>query len=157
MNFREFRNIELSTIDYIESQINANWSNISTVKGFQNAYSNWTSTTPVVAIQSGSIDPIRKEVGSTNFNYNVNIIVNIFGISDANRLDLASFLSESLKGTWDYKEYAKDSGDPEQIVGTQTGKIRYVSTVENNKLDFGENVESADKFRHIISIVVVKS
>jgi len=154
-NFRIFRNLELSTLQYVESEVNSNWSNVSVVKSFNEAKQRWTPKTPVVAVRTKDITPERKEIGSSDYKYYINVIIDIFGTSDANRLDLAAQITESLKSTWTYNEYSKDSGDMETLIATDSGNnMRTVDWLQNSKLEFSEDVAPVDKFRHIMSFNV---
>lgn len=155
MNFRELRNLELSTLEYLSSEILSNWQNtVTVVKSFNQAVSKWTPKMPIVAVREKDIAPIRKELGSENYRYEVNIFIDIFGTSDGNRLDLAAQITESLKTTWEYKTYSKDSGD-DTVNGVDSGKgMRVFNWLQHSKVEFGEDVAPCDKFRHIIAVTV---
>lgn len=154
MDFRDFRNLELSTIEYIASEITANWgSSVIVEKSFAQAKKRWTTRTPVVCVRVRDISPVRKEIGSTNYRYETEVVIDVFGTSDGNRLDLAAQLTDSLKENWNYKTYSKESGI-ENPVGTATGdKMRTFNWNQNSKLEFGDEVSAEDKYRHILSFV----
>lgn len=152
-NFREIRNIEISTIQYLQTAINASWAGITVVKGFKQA----TETSlPVVCVRAFDITPRRKEIGNSDYKYIINILIDIFATNDGQRLDLVHTICEALKTTWTYNEYSKDSGDVETITGTPNGKLRNIEFIQNSRIDFGENVESRDRFRHFISVNIGK-
>lgn len=152
--FRIGRNIELSTQAFLETQINANWSGITVVKGFSQAYK---ASLPVIAVRIISADHNRLELGDNTLLSNYKIGIDIFAKSEGQRIDLASFIIDTLKSSWDYKEYSQSSGNPELLTSSTTGKILCVRFTEDNRLDFGEDVDTYDLHRHFISLDVRKS
>jgi hypothetical protein len=151
--FTKRRNIELSTIEYLETSINASWSGITTVKSFLQAYATSVSL-PVVCIRLASTENGQLEVGSTTLDSSYNIIIDIFAKSDGQRLDLADFIVDKLKDCWTYYTYSHPSNTNETLEKVAVAKIRTVNWVEDNKLDFFDTVESRDRFRHVISVDV---
>jgi len=152
--FSESRNVEISTFEYLKTQIDANWSNINTVKSFIQAYK---TVLPVVCIRLTDIHTDRKEVGATTLRNSYTIVIDIFARSDGQRMDLAYFILDALKGVWTYNTYAQTSGAPSSLTATATDKLYVNYFNENTKLDFGEDIDKYDKYRHIISITVVKA
>lgn len=155
MNFRDFRNLELSTIEYISSEVFNNWgSTVIVEKSFTQASSKWTPKTPVVCVRLRDITPIREQIGSSSYRYEADILIDIFGTSDGNRLDLAAQITDSVKDNWTYKTYSKESGEDNPI-GTDSGnKMRTLSWNQNNKVEFGINIAAVDKYRHLLSFIV---
>ena len=90
-NFREKRCMEFSFIDYITTNVNTDWSGVSVVKSFSQAYK---EDLPVICIRSSSTLHSQKEVGSTNLYNDVTIIIDVIATSDGLRLDLADYLVE---------------------------------------------------------------
>lgn len=153
--FAQSRNVELSTIYYLETQIDANWSGISVVKSFTNAYK---EALPVVSIRAIDLDPNPKEIGNTSLITGVSIAIDLFCTSDGQRLDLAYFITDKLKDPWVYYIHSQTSGAPETLSRTEDGKIRVEEWLNNNIIDFG--TESADKYdlhRHFILVRVKKT
>ena len=151
--FRETRNVELSGIEHLTTQINANWSGVNVVKSFQDTTG---ATLPVVCIRLLDTTSITREIGSTSLNHTYNIIIDIFAKSDGQRLDLADFLTNTIKDGWVYYEYAHVPGHPDQLSTTENGRVHFVSILENRRIDFAETVADQDKYRHIISFLVSK-
>lgn len=152
--FRQTRNIELSTIYYLTTQINANWTDVNVVKSFSQIAE---KSVPVVCIRLLDNNPYRREVGSNTLENRYGIIIDIFAKSDGQRLDLADFIIETIKDGWVYYEFSQESGDPETLEKTANGKVKMVKITRNSKLDFGDNVTSVDRFRHLISFIVRKA
>lgn len=152
--FQEARCVELSTIDYLETQINASWSGITTIKSFTNAYK---TALPVVCIRLLDTDSERREIGGTTLLNDYTIAIDLFCKSDGQRIDLAAFILDKLKDPWTYYDYSQASGAPETLAKTENGKLHVKRFIENNKIDFGDDgVDAWDRFRHIIMIQVRK-
>ena len=154
--FRETRNVELSTLEFLETQLAADWSNVTLEKTFKKVYSKDVSL-PIVCVRLADTNNLRKEIGSTAFDNRHIIIIDIFTTSDAQRLDLADYIADKLKDGWDYKAYSHVSGDKSQITGTADGKVFVTNFVTNGKIDSGQFAEVKDKYRHNIVIIVRKS
>jgi hypothetical protein len=152
--FREARNTELSTITYLEAQINASWTGVSVVKGFDQVTER---DLPVVCIRLLDTNSDRQEIGATTLSNRYGFNIDIFARSDGQRIDLADFIRDQLKDTWIYYAYSQVSGDPTNIFGTASGRLRVVEFTENSRVEFGEEVERKDKYRHILSFVVRRS
>jgi len=151
--FRLYRNIELSVIYYLETEFANNWSGVNVVKSFSKAYE---KSLPVVCIRLGDISSFRKEIGSNSLREQPMLIIDIFANSDGQRLDLAAFIVDKLKSGFTYYEHAKDPSNPKQLTRTANGKVRVVNFISNRRLDFGENVDKHDKYRHIVVVTLEK-
>lgn len=148
--FRESRDIELSTIYYLETAIATDWSSVTVIKSFTNAYK---SALPVVCIRLTNTYNRRKEIGSTDLLNDYTITIDIFASSDGLRLDLSDYIVNKLKDSWVYYEHSQTSGAPETLTRTNGNKRVYVKNfLANYKLDFGEEVDSYDRFRHFIQV-----
>jgi len=153
--FRQPRDIELSLIDYIRTQINASWAGITVVKTFKQATK---ATLPVICVRLLDTTSSRREIGANTLNNNYGIIIDILATSDGLRLDLTDFLIDILKDGCIYYEFSQSSSNPEELDKTADGRIRVVSWVQNTRIDFGEgDVGERDRFRQLISIIVAKS
>lgn len=153
--FRTARNIELSTIQYLETEIGSGWSNVTVIKAFYQAYAK-DNVPPIVCIRLMDQNTDYLEIGSTTLDNIYNIIVDIFATSDGQRLDLADFILNILKDSWVYNTYAHASGDNSNIVATASGRIRVKRFIENGKIDFGETEELRDRYRHSLIFSVTK-
>jgi hypothetical protein len=152
--FRQTRNVELSTIDYLTTYIKAGWSNINVVKTFSQVSE---KSLPVVCIRLVDNNPFRLEVGSDTLENRYGLIIDIFATSDGQRLDLADYITEGIKSGWTYSVFSQTSGDPETLDKTASGRVQMVKITRNSKLDFSDSVESRDRFRHLISLIVRKA
>lgn len=152
--FSESRNIELSTIYYIETNINIDWSGISVVKSFNQAYKN---SLPIIAIYLNSINNDRKEIGSTTLVKNCIINIDIFCNSDGQRLDLANYIVDKLKDQFIYYSHSQTSGSPETLTRVADGNVIVTDFISDNKLNFGGDSDVFDRHRHFISISAKKS
>ena len=151
--FREFRNLELSAVAHIRTQIDANFNNINVVKSYKDAEQ---AELPVVCVRLSTINPIPKEIGNTTRRNQFGLIIDIFAKSDGQRLDLASLLTDELNDGFVYNEYTKES-TVETPTSAPAGRVRLIDYTQNSKLDFGEDVHMHDRFRHVISVVLERS
>lgn len=147
-SFSTMRNVELSTIFYIETQINGSWSDIEVTKSFTSVYN---KTVPVICVQLTDIGSIRLEVGSTTLYNTYGFDIDIFAKHDGQRIDLAGFILDKLKDGWVYYTHTQTAG---VLNRTSAGRIRVNTFIQNSKLTFGDIVENPDRFRHLISFDV---
>jgi len=155
--FSESRNCELSTLEYLETQIDVSWTGVTIVKTFKNAY-DASNPVPVVSIRLDSTNNARLEVGATTLDNRHLIIIDVFARSDAQRIDLSDYIIGKLKDGWEYKEYVRDSGSSSgEITGTATGRIFVTNWVGNLKVSYGEEGDPKDRYRQTISVLVRKS
>lgn len=145
--FGKSRNVELSTIQYFETAINASWNDVTVVKGFPQFTS--ATTLPIVAITLTSENTSFREVGSRLLDDIYSFAIDIFGKSTANRLDLSQFIKDKIFENWVYNTYVRGSGDT--IVATPAGKVTVIEITENTRIEFGEDIEVYDRFRHLIN------
>lgn len=146
------RNIELSTIKYLEDNIDSSWSNVSVVKSFTQAYK---ESLPVVAINLQDVNTERREVGSTTLSNTYTINIHLFCANDGFRIDLAYFIRNLLKESWDYYSINHTSGTPEELTYTSTTNKIWVDRFNSDmKIDFGDDSDKYDKHRHFISITL---
>jgi len=149
--FRDTRNIELSTLAYIEDCLATDWSGVALVKGFTQAYK---EKLPVVAVRLLRTGSTRKEIGNYDIRNVYTLAVDIFATSDGMRLDLSDYILNKIKLGYPYYEFSKDSGDNITLVKTQNGRVNILEFLENTRVEFGQDVESHDRFRHYISFNV---
>jgi len=152
--FRESRNVELSTIYYLETSINNDWSNVNVVKSFTNAYK---AALPVIAIYLSSTDNTRREIGGTTLLKDHTINIDIFATSDGQRIDLADYITDKLKDCWTYYLHSQTPGNTSSLSRASSGTIMVTNYINDMKIDFGENVDATDRFRHLIQVEVRKS
>jgi len=150
-NFSKARNTELSTFLYIKNSLDANWSGITTVKGFPDSDK---PVIPCVAITLETELSNRIEIGSRQMDDVYNFSIDIFAKSHAQRLDLANYIKNKLLEDWVYYTFANQSGSNETVESIASGKVQFIDLIQNAKIEFGEDVEFYDRYRHIISFNV---
>lgn len=148
------RNLELSTIYHLETNINSDWTGIKTVKSFNSAYK---EPLPVVAVYLSSINNDRKEIGSTELVKEAIINIDIFAKSDGQRIDLADYIVDKLKDQFTYYIHSQASGNPETLSRVAEGSIMVRDFITDTKLNLGENVDQYDKYRHFLQFSIRKS
>ena len=149
--FGKARNVELSTVYYLETQIDGSWSGVSVVKTRPDATKD---SLPVVAVSLFDEAPNRYEIGSTSLWEEYSIKVEIFARSDGQRLDLAEFIKTQLNSNWTYYTHSNASGATGVLERSSAGKIAIQNFIQHSKIDFGEDVDVYDRHRHIIVITV---
>jgi hypothetical protein len=149
--FRVSRCVELSILDYLETELNSHWSGVSVVKGFQQA----TKTAlPVVSVRLTNTAANRKELGNYELSKYHTIILDIFATSDGQRLDLADFITDIIAEGIPYYTFSNVSGSKAELEKVADGRLVVNRFIENSRVNFGDDVEVQDKFRHILSFVV---
>ena len=149
--FRERRNVELSTLDFFTTQINANWTGITVVKSFAQSYK---SPRPVVAIILAEIESKRREIGTTTLDHTYLLRFDIFAKSDGQRQDLSDFMLSTIQDGWTYSTYTKNPANAEALIATTAGRVNLVRVNSDLKLDFDEDGDVYDKYRHYIECTV---
>jgi len=152
--YRESRNVELSTLEYLETQIDASWTNVSVVKSFTSAYK---EAMPVVAISLSDVSNKRREIGSLTFHNDYTMSIDIFGKSWGQTTDLADFVMAQINEGWVYNEYAQDSAVSTELSKTANGRVYVSRFLNNSKIEFGEDVDKYDKYRWNIEVQVKRS
>lgn len=152
--FQNNRNMELSTIYYFEQVFQDNWSGINVVKGFSQVTS---ASLPVVAIGLIEQTTSRFEIGNNKLKNIYVFSFDIFAKSDGQRIDLAGFILDKLKDNWTYYYFSHPSGDNSSLEKTEKGKIFVTDFVTNTKVEFVENMEGYDRFRHSIVVNTMNS
>ena len=147
MEWRAKRNIENSILKYIRDNINADWSNVNTGLSFDYK----ENSLPFIAIRADSATHSKLELGSTTLNSKNLIIIDIYAKGDGQRLDLAEYLLDKLRGGFQYYIWQPNPADKENLLTTANGWV-YVSIAGDVKIDLGENVGACDKFRHRITL-----
>ncbi len=149
--FRQARNVELSTVYFIDTQVQANWSNITVVKANPNFPA---ATLPVISVRLLNTTSEMREIGSRLMEDRYNFIIDIYAKSDGQRLDLAQFIQDTIIQDWTYYLHSQTSGSPETLSRTVNGKVKFIQFLQNTRIDFLEQVETYDRFRHLITFDV---
>ena len=146
--FRQLRNVELSTIYYIDTQVTANWSNIPVLKSRPNFDA---VDPPLITVKALSVIPNLREIGSRLMENTYNIMVDIYATSDGQKLDLAQFIEDILVQDWIYYLHSQTSGNPRQLDRVANGKIKWQKFTQHSTIDFAEDVEKPDRFRYVLA------
>lgn len=154
--FREKRDCELSILYYLETSFTTDWSNITILKTFNQAYSNDYSL-PIVVVSLANTTPSRLEVGSDTLDNRHRIAIHIFATSEAQRLDIADYVNDKLKDGCVYYEHSHVSGDKSSLDRVANGRLRVMEWISDEKFEIGEIVDNKDKYRHVIMVTVRKS
>lgn len=145
--YRISRSIEASLIDWLTEELEQAEFDVRVEKVFANVYK---GTLPCVLIQQNLEEFDKLEIGSkTNIKY-FYINIRIFAKDDGLRLDLKDFITELLEDDINYYSYIIVNG----VVTSKmlSGKIVVLNILRNEKeLINTENLESEDKYRHLIS------
>lgn len=149
--FGQLRNVELSTIYYLETQINSDWDGISTIKAKRNALA---IDPPIVAVKVVSVFNKLKEIGSRTLDNTYNIIVDIYATSDGQKLDLAQYIESKVILDWTYYIHSQESGNPGVLARVPSGKVAWQSFTQHTSLDFVDTVDKPDRFRYVLAFNV---
>lgn len=152
-SFSTRRCVELSSFEYLQTQLNANWTGVTTIKTFTQAYDTSVNP-PIVCVRLDDTTETHKEIGSTTLLETYTLLIDIFARSHGQRLDLASFIIDQLKAGWQYKIFSHVSGNPEQLQSTASGRVSVQTFLQDGPVNFGENVDVKDKYRHVIAVAV---
>ncbi len=149
-NFGDIRNVELSTIFYIETQLSSGWTGINVVKGYPNFPK---QTLPCVAIRMNNILNPRREIGSRVTEDIYNFVIDIFATSDGQKLDIAQYLTTLITlNNWTFYTWSRGSGDT--MDKSQNGKVVYLDMLQNAPVLHTDDVDTYERFRHVLSFDV---
>lgn len=154
--FRTSRNIELSTLYYLSTNLSSDWTGINVVKTWKEVYSSEVAI-PIVCIRLAETNTTRLEIGSSTIENRYMIAVDIFARSDAQRLDLADYIKDKLKDGWTHYDHSHASGDNTTLDRTANGTDWVTSWLNDRKLDVGEVADEKDRYRHVLTFLVRKS
>ena len=153
-NFSIPRNVELSCLNYLKTNVSTSWSGITFMQTFGQIYAT-TVKVPVICVRLSDTNTVYREIGNTIMEDRYLLIVDIFASSDAQRLDLAYTVKNLLRQGWIHYDYSRESGDTTGVtVGVADGRDTITQFVTDARVDFGDTVDTKDKYRHTISIRV---
>jgi len=158
--YRSSRNLEASTIDFINDKLKLRWSNVTCIKGFQRAYSN---ELPVITVRLNTSSFNKVELGDNNLLRKAQILIDIFANSDGQRLDLKDFIIAELKDGYTYYEYYIEAngttGNGQVKRKVKDGKVNVLSFTDA-PIDFNtekNNLDKHDRYRHLLTLEVSTS
>jgi hypothetical protein len=149
--YRESRNIEASTIEFIEHILEENdYTDVRIEKTFSRVYD--LPDLPVICVRVGDTEHTKVEVGSNTTIRKPLILLDIFTDNDGQRLDLKDLLLDKIKYGWDYVEFIIENGSITSRI--RNGKIQ-VLEVSDIPVDLGiekSQLDKHDRYRHFIQI-----
>lgn len=157
MSYRRSRNIEASIIQYLQTEIDNDWNNITVEKTFSRVYQipmNEKSKTACICVRVGTTAHDYVEIGSNSTKREPQILIDIFATSDGQRLDLKDYVIEKIKSGLPYYEY--EIGNGQINTKTQNGRISVLS-MEDAPIDFDTDknlLDVHDRYRHVLTLVI---
>ncbi len=148
--YRKSRNIEASIIQALNTDIQLDWTGITVEKTFKKVY---TIDPPVVCIRVGDTDHNWVEIGTNQTRRVVQVLIDVFGSSDGNRLDLKDYIVSKSKGGFVYNEYVV-SGTINSAVAN--GRL-IVTDIQDTPVNFDVDLHTLtphDRYRHQIVLEV---
>ena len=146
--YRYTRNIEASIIDALTVNFTADWSNINVEKTYARVYE---ISLPTICVRVGTTrhDPV--EIGDNNTWRHAQLLIDVFGSDDGNKLDLTDYIVKKIKKGFIYYDYVITAG----VVDTQTpnGRIR-VNSMDVTPVNFNDdrnNLDVHDRDRNLIT------
>ena len=156
-NFSQARNVELSLLYYLETNLNADWTGIAVLKSSNDVYTT-TVNLPVVVAQLIDTQSVYKEVGATTLEDRYLAMIDIFAKSDGQRIDLAYYIKNKLKDGWVHYDHSRPSGNTAgDLTRVADGRDFVTEYPTDSRVDFGEQVDQKDKYRHSLAIRIRKS
>ena len=152
MGYRISRNIEASIVEYIKAELeSAGWTNVNVEKTFSKVYE---IELPTICVRVGDTIHNPVELGSNSTIRDAQVLIDIFGSNDGNRLDLKDFLISIFRNGLVFNEYTIANG---KIVDTvSNGRIR-VLNITDIPLDFStdkNDLDIHDRYRHLLTLTV---
>lgn len=156
-SFTRTRDVELSLLFYLESSVNADWSDITVVKTFKQVYST-TIDLPIICVHLAETNPInRQEIGSDTLEERFLLNIAIFSTSDGQRLDLADYITSKLSTGWTHYLHSHSSGSNTELSRVASGRDKVSAFITNEKIDPTDTIDPKDRHRHNITIQVKTS
>lgn len=151
MPYRESRNIEVSTKNFIVAElVTAGWTNINTYLGWEEVIG---STLPAITIRSGITNHNKVEMGSFSTRREVNLLIDVFAKNEGQKLDLKDFLVSILKASWIYNEYTVTNHVSSHVANGEIICINLTETPVNLDTD-KSNLDIIDRYRSLIMVTV---
>ncbi len=154
--FSDRRNVELSLLYYLDTNLSADWAGTTVAKTFNQVYAKDVAL-PIVLVRLDDTSPSPKEIGNTALIDFHLLIIDIFCRSDAQRLDMAAYIRSKLESGWTHYDHSHTPGDKSTLVRDANGRDTVRQYITDSRIAFAETVDEKDKYRHNISVRVVKS
>lgn len=150
-SYRKSRSIEASLIDYLTTELEASWSNISVEKTFAEIKK---ISLPSVCIRVGDTVHAKAEVGGDSTVRTVQVLIDIFASSDGQRLDIKDFIVKKIKSGCIYYDYVIVNGQVQSKIAN--GRVR-VMDIDDSGVNFDtdkERLDPHDRYRSLITLSI---
>lgn len=153
-NFGTPRDVEISLLDYLTTEIAVYWSGVTVLHTFKDVYAKNVNL-PVVCVRLSDTQSTRLEIGDNTLDDRYLLVIDIFCNSHGQRLDLAATVKDLVRVGWVHYNHSRQSGDTTGILtAIANGRDTVTEFVTDAQVDIGESVDTRDRFRHNISIRV---
>lgn len=155
--YRQTRNIEASFIDFLTTNFNSDWGNITVEKTFARVYEipmNEQQKTAIVCLRVGTSAHDKVEIGSNATKREVQVLIDIFATGDGQRLDIKDYIISKIKNGMIYYEYTIANGAVS--VKTANGRIA-VLAIEDAPINFDVDknaLDVHDRYRSLITLTI---
>jgi len=149
-----FRNIENSLKEFLDYSIDENsvtdinGNNIPIYVGRRES-SDWTL--PCITVYLDNESSERAFIGSNERLNKYLIIIDIFATNEGERLDLASWLKDTINDGFRYYDYTPSESTPNSPIKI-SNKLVNIDFLTNARVALGQNVSPEDAHRHRISV-----
>lgn len=149
--YRHTRAIEASIIEFLRDRISLHFSGVSIEKSFSRIYE---IALPSLWVRVGTTSHPRVEIGGNSTKREPQVLIDIFGSNEGNKLDLKDCLIAELKNGMPYYDYEIEQGQIK--TKTQNGRIT-ILTMNDTPINFTEDRDTLDihdRYRHLITLSV---
>jgi len=150
----KYRNIENSLREFLVSQVEEDFvtdisgDNVPIYIGRKES-NDWTL--PCITVYLDNENSQRAFIGSNERLNTYLIIIDIFATNEGERLDLASWVKNSINNGVQYYEYSPSETTPNSPIEI-SGRLINIDFLTNARVGLGQNVNSEDAHRHRISV-----
>jgi len=107
---------------------------------------------PVVLVRLSDTASTRLQIGANTLDNRYLLIIDVFNTSDGMRLDLSDYLLGKLKDGWVHYDHSHASGGAGTLDRSANGRDMVVDFLTNQRIDFGDTVDTKDKYRQTLSL-----
>lgn len=151
--WRKYRNLQASLVDFLSAQVvDENVKDLEDkVITIRAGRKNETFTLTTISVYVESETAPRLEISSNIRQDKQLIIIDIFAKNEADRLDLAKWVVDTINDGWPYYTYSNNTANPDSVAKS-TGKQVNVDFLTNGRVKLGNDVDDFDAHRHQITI-----
>lgn len=158
LSWKTIRNLENSLTEFLQDSVTTQSLTVLDENGNEKAVAVRTGwkvddswTLPTISIYADDRTLPRLEIGSSRRQKSYLVIIDIRTSSEGNRMDLATWVEETINDGWNFYEYIPNPSDPDNPLKTLAGYVS-IEFVTSSPVRLGENVDLFDKYRHGISV-----